>query len=175
MEGDSYYVDYQYIKGYEDLRDTLIYDKELFLPIAVIPNTYRDTSTEKCKEYIDVSRKIVLEEPGVGPTALTNLTTTPYQQLWLPEAIEGTVVEAKDISVGKEMLSIIPNPASTHITVNASGDQSVKVFNAIGQVIFQGSFNGQMEIDMSPFQNGVYYVECIDQNDKKQIQKILKQ
>ena len=63
----------------------------------------------------------------------------------------------------KENLSqntnIYPNPTSGLVNIISEGEQSVTIFNMVGQRVFEGCCNGEMQIDMKRFGAGIYAVK----------------
>lgn len=80
------------------------------------------------------------------------------------------VIEAQALSV-----AVSPNPTNGKITVNANVSKgNVIVFDMVGKQVALGNIvDGQAEIDLSEFANGVYFVKISDDNDMKTI-KIVK-
>lgn len=80
------------------------------------------------------------------------------------------IVEAQALAV-----AVSPNPTNGIITVNANiSDGNVIVFDMVGKVVLSEIIvDGQAEIDLSEFADGVYFVKISDDNDMKTI-KIVK-
>ena len=73
------------------------------------------------------------------------------------------------VRVLQSNISIYPNPASTHITIdydnfNAMSSYTLVIANSIGQTVFTAPINQQTSyIDISKWTgNGIYYVQLID-------------
>lgn len=66
----------------------------------------------------------------------------------------------KDLIAANENLRIYPNPVIDYLKVeHAQGDESFRVFNSLGQVLFSG--NGVEQQNLSGLSSGVYYLEII--------------
>jgi hypothetical protein len=74
--------------------------------------------------------------------------------------------------------TIFPNPTTGKFTVNITGYQlpkNVLVLNSLGQIIYEiKEFNGQIDIDLSPFSPGIYFVKISDGETVK-IEKVVYQ
>jgi hypothetical protein len=74
--------------------------------------------------------------------------------------------------------TIFPNPTTGKFTVNITGYQlpkNVLVLNSLGQIIYEiKEFNGQIDIDLSPFSPGIYFAKISDGETVK-IEKVVYQ
>jgi len=75
-----------------------------------------------------------------------------------------------------ESLTVYPVPASSVITIEAEGMQTMNIYNMIGQLIKSVSTNGVSEVhlDVSEWASGVYFVEGIDVNGFKRGRRFVK-
>ena len=55
--------------------------------------------------------------------------------------------------------SIYPNPTSGLVNIISEGEQSVTIYNVVGQRIFEGFCDGELQIDMKRFGAGIYAVK----------------
>ena len=55
--------------------------------------------------------------------------------------------------------SIYPNPTSGLVNIISEGEQTVTIYNVVGQRIFEGYCDGKLQIDMKRFGSGVYAVK----------------
>ena len=55
--------------------------------------------------------------------------------------------------------TIYPNPTSGVVNIVSEGKQTVAIFNMMGQRIFEGQCDGEMQIDMKQFGAGIYAVK----------------
>ncbi|MCB0480772.1 MAG: T9SS type A sorting domain-containing protein [Flavobacteriales bacterium] len=78
-------------------------------------------------------------------------------------------VSVKDSSISVARLKkvssihVYPNPSKTHLTVSTSGrgTMKVKMQNIGGEVLLECSFKTQIDIDISNFPNGLYFLEIL--------------
>jgi hypothetical protein len=75
-----------------------------------------------------------------------------------------------DVAEQEQMQSLYPNPASDRFTVEGNVKE-VKVFNALGQLMHQGTNN---TVDVSAWPEGVYFVRIVDEYDAVSTVKFLK-
>jgi len=75
----------------------------------------------------------------------------------------------------KIAFSIVPNPASNHITISAENDfKKVEIINFLGQTVFSQSNEGNTaSYNVSNLMNGVYFVRIISY-DGMSVQKFVK-
>ena len=76
---------------------------------------------------------------------------------------------AIDLTSTEELLEfsfqLYPNPTNGSITIELEGMQKVMVYNALGQVVFSKETNVDMlQLDLSSFENGLYWVNVMAQN-----------
>lgn len=58
---------------------------------------------------------------------------------------------------------VFPNPTSGIINIQCVGEQTVVVYNLVGQRVYQGVARGQLKIDLGALGSGVYSVKVGDQ------------
>jgi hypothetical protein len=56
-------------------------------------------------------------------------------------------------------VNIYPNPTSGLVNIISEGEQTVTIFNMVGQRVFEGRCDGEMQIDMKRFGAGIYAVK----------------
>ena len=62
-------------------------------------------------------------------------------------------------------LKLYPNPTNGLITIELEGLQKVMVYNALGQVLLNKEANDDaLQLDLSGFENGLYWVKVMTQN-----------
>ena len=73
-------------------------------------------------------------------------------------------------------LKIYPVPASSFITIEAEGMQTINIYNALGQLVKSVSANGASEVrlDVSEWASGVYLVEGLDGSGSKRVGRFVK-
>ena len=54
--------------------------------------------------------------------------------------------------------SIYPNPTSGLVNIVSKGQQTVTIYNLVGQRVFEGVCNGTMQIDMKRYGTGIYAI-----------------
>jgi len=87
-----------------------------------------------------------------------------------------TVLDTQELS--KESIAIYPNPTSGVLNLKLTNNNTAQVFiyDVIGKVIYKHQFlieNNQLQIDMSSFNNGMYFVK-IQEGNKILSTKIMK-
>ena len=55
--------------------------------------------------------------------------------------------------------NVYPNPTSGLVNIISEGEQTVTIFNMVGQRVFEGRCDGEMQIDMKRFGAGIYAVK----------------
>ena len=55
--------------------------------------------------------------------------------------------------------SIYPNPTSSMVNIACEGEQKVTIYNMVGQRIFEGQCDGELQIDMKRFGVGIHAVK----------------
>jgi len=80
-------------------------------------------------------------------------------------------VEVTSVSenVGHSML--YPNPASDRFTIEGKVKE-IKVFDALGQMVYQGADN---TVEVATWPQGVYFVRIVDENDAVSTVKFVKE
>ena len=65
-----------------------------------------------------------------------------------------------------DVLKIYPVPASSSITIETEGMQTINVYSALGQLVKTISIKGEaaINVDISGFASGVYFVESVGNN-----------
>ena len=62
-------------------------------------------------------------------------------------------------------LQLYPNPTNGSITIELEGMQKVMVYNAFGQVLFSKEICAdQLQLDLTGFEDGLYWVKVMSQN-----------
>ena len=62
--------------------------------------------------------------------------------------------------------SIYPNPTSGLVNIMSEGEQTVIIYNMMGQVVFEGVCDGALQIDMKPFGTGIYAVKVSNETQR---------
>ena len=96
---------------------------------------------------------------------LTNNNATRYSNI--------VKVNIKDGST----INIFPNPASSLISITGlDAKATVRIFDSKGQLVMKLQNNSSIvQADIQQLAKGVYYVEILDGNGSKQLQRFIKQ
>ena len=78
-------------------------------------------------------------------------------EIWIDD-ITITLGDGTGIAENNNSISIYPNPATTVLNVNAEGYNTVEIVNILGQVVYGANATSNMQINVSNFDNGVYFV-----------------
>ena len=84
----------------------------------------------------------------------------------LPTAVTTVAAAASDIKV-------YPVPANDvlHITTGTKAVMNAVIYNAMGQSVWQGSVNGQLDIPVSSWAKGIYHIRFINTENGEQVVK----
>ena len=55
-------------------------------------------------------------------------------------------------------MTVYPNPATSVLNVNAEGYNTIEIVNMLGQVVYTANARNNMQINVSNYNNGVYFV-----------------
>lgn len=85
-------------------------------------------------------------------------------------------LNANGVNEQNRQVSMFPNPSNDKVFITGHGLQSVKVFNAFGQLVQERSFapTDQVEVEMSSFSAGVYMISVSDLDGQITNKSILK-
>jgi PKD repeat protein len=105
----------------------------------------------------------------VSPSATTVYTVVGTATNGCSSALSKTVNVVSCVGLNEltgyseENAVVFPNPASTIISVmiNDSGDDlgTIRIYNALGELIVQKEASANFQLDVSAYQKGVYYIE----------------
>lgn len=93
---------------------------------------------------------------GRCPDGTGDLTVLPATSFNASNCATGTTEQPPILG-----LMIRPNPASTLLTIStqACDDENfIEIFNLFGNVVFRGFAEGEMNLDISTWQRGIYFV-----------------
>lgn len=62
--------------------------------------------------------------------------------------------------------NIFPNPTSGLVNIVSEGRQKVTIYNTVGQRIFEGQCDGELQIDMKRFGAGIYAIKVGDETQR---------
>ena len=60
-------------------------------------------------------------------------------------------------------IGVYPNPTKGIINVSTERPQKIAVYNMAGQCVYEGMCEGELQLDLKPFGNGVYAIKAGDQ------------
>lgn len=73
-------------------------------------------------------------------------------------------------------VSVFPNPTTSTITIETDKtDCFYELKNMLGQTVFTSKFSNKINIDLSNFDNGIYFVRVMDEKGNSVVKKIIKQ
>ncbi|MRS05932.1 T9SS type A sorting domain-containing protein, partial [bacterium] len=77
--------------------------------------------------------------------------------------------------VAKSEIQLFPNPADQFMTISSSENlQSVRIFNSVGQVVFQDKMDSQsIQVNVQSYKPGLYTVQVTTENGNE-IKKFMK-
>ena len=82
--------------------------------------------------------------------------------------IEFTGVEENEVSFG-----VYPNPAESELNINSNAaSYEYQMINSVGQVVMSGVANGNVKLNVSELNNGVYFLKVIA-NGNSSIEKVV--
>ena len=81
--------------------------------------------------------------------------------------VEFTGVEENEVIFG-----VYPNPAESVLNINANAAFEYQMINSVGQVVMSGVANGNVELNVSDLNNGVYFLKVVA-NGNSQIEKVV--
>jgi len=134
------------------------------------------STSANCIDTSNVAIINILDTCITNVTVYDTLLTTVTDTL----IINATITEINPPN-NQNSLSVFPNPAHTHITINygnfnSMGGYTLKIINAIGQTVFTTPINQQTSyINLSTWTGrGIYFVQLIDtQNNTIENRKIV--
>jgi hypothetical protein len=120
----------------------------------------------------ELQRFLLCESNGKTNTIINKTYNTCYKS---------TAVGISNVNDNHLIVKIIPNPANTTLNIslnneNNNGAITLEIYNVLGQSVYLHKTNisddiKNIQIDVSNYPKGMYYVRCID--DKKTISKAI--
>lgn len=101
----------------------------------------------------------------------TDANHTKYDSIDVKINSVAAVKEVKNVS-----FSVYPNPATDMITLNVQGvgsDNTVKLIDVLGNVVFEDNMSTTKKIDVSTFKNGVYILSVSNNGSLMQTKRIV--
>lgn len=90
---------------------------------------------------------------------------------------DGTIIHFEDntnyASMDEATLScsVVPNPSSQQVIISVSQPTNLSIQNLAGQIILETSVTSQLDLDISTFSSGVYFVKTADGQTVKLIKE----
>ena len=93
------------------------------------------------------------------------------------DSIRITVIDCASINEkNNEQIKIYPNPTNSLITIDLGSlenENKIEIFDEKGALLYSKfTFNKKQEIDLSNFENGIYTISIIKNNNQKIVKKI---
>ncbi len=76
----------------------------------------------------------------------------------------------------KQVVSLFPNPTNSEINLSFSeiNNYQFQIYNTLGEILFESNGNGTVKVDISDFNNGIYFVKVSDMKNKYEMKKFIK-
>ncbi len=95
---------------------------------------------------------------------------------------ESVTVENEDVTIDvsltdiyqldKSSYAVYPNPTNGQVNISGLNSFEVKVFNALGQKVYSGNYNGNSSISLERLPKGIYYLN-LKSNNQTTTQRIV--
>jgi len=91
-------------------------------------------------------------------------------------AYEHSIISDTDILLEDSGISIYPNPTPDDLTIELhSGSYFLNIYDINGSVVYNDTITSMVKLDLSPYQDGLYFIELINSvNQKIWIRSVLK-
>lgn len=107
-----------------------------------------------------------------SPAGLSEINTCWVDDITFPG--NTTITNVESITYDKN-ISVYPNPANENIVVKSENIQTVEIFNTVGMKLYSQETNAnELNINVSDFTNGVYFIKVTDDNNNTVITKFVK-
>jgi len=141
-----------------------------YTPMATAGQTDAVTFSTPVLADWDLSRMyiyVILQDPTSKEIIQT--------QVIAPSATT-TVITSIDEFNTLEGLSVFPNPTKefTTIQLQSTANSTARVFNLLGALVLEKDFTQQVELDLSPFAKGTYFLE-IKNEEGQAVRKLIKE
>ena len=86
-----------------------------------------------------------------------------------------TVTNTQLIKDSESTFAIFPNPAHKTLTINTrkAGAYTIKMFNVLGEIVYEGLFSHQLELDVATWEKGMYVIQLEKEGGEQLVQKVL--
>ncbi len=128
---------------------------------------------------------VMVDMPGLGRDLSYDISITSLDTLFnlLNYCVDSDYVQLCNFSVNvpahhnnNQEITITPNPATNEFKVSSSKLQvsEIRIYNVLGEIIHQSTINNQQStIDVSHFEDGIYFVEITDANKNRVNKKLV--
>ena len=131
----------------------------LMEPVAELPTAIKDTANTKVNHLVDVAKSFTTK-------GAIQLRSSKKTRGWLPETIVGYAKPKTDV------FTIQPNPTNEQFEVMlSSGDYELRIFDAVGKLIFEQNTEGSLKVNVKNWQNGIYIISLLDKATKAKSHK----
>lgn len=119
-------------------------------------------------EGTEMEPRIAVQRVAHSPEHPTKLTLPIYQK---------NVTSVNNLALNKDGLDavIFPNPTDNFVTIfaNRNSELNVRIFNSIGQLSYENTFNDMIQIDVNNLEKGMYFVEVVNKKGNEKVVKKL--
>jgi putative CocE/NonD family hydrolase len=118
-------------------------------------------------EGVEMEPRIAVQRVAHSDIYKTHISLPIYQK-----NITGVNEVSKYVGIEAE---VYPNPSSGVVTIFANRIETLKkkVYNSMGQMVMEDSFNETTQFDVSSFETGMYFIELVNQKGKEKLVKKL--
>lgn len=113
---------------------------------------------------VDISSILNLREEEFAYVGFTSATASAYQVhdilYWYFCPDETDAILGIEEEATSNNLQIFPNPASNELTINSGAylETKLRIYNQLGQKVYEDEIIGTTEIDISSMTSGAYYI-----------------
>ena len=118
------------------------------------------TDTE-CADYLEVAGIYKYAVYAVNASGSMSAPASTFVE------VDFAGVDENEVSFG-----VYPNPAESVLNINANAAFEYQLINSVGQVVMSGVANGNVELNVSELNNGVYFLKVVA-NGNAQIEKVV--
>ncbi len=72
-------------------------------------------------------------------------------------------------------LKIFPNPVLNELNIEHADNLKIKIYNVVGNNLFNSNLDTINKIDLSNFNSGIYFIEFTDKNKNRLVKQFIKQ
>ena len=160
--------------------------------VALSPsNAYKDQVGKIYYNGINtIKKKVAMANKEVGGTMIWELGQDSFGKYSLLSTIHNKYKSLNVITSGlcgqevsgitsyeESSFEIYPNPSADYVYISFDKNpKSLTIYNAMGQVVEHrnlGSFKTNLEVDLSYYKEGFYYITVLDEDHTKHTQKLI--